>query len=412
MGNNNFYIDTLKKQYISWDNLIEKINVLKQYKPYCYEKDAPQVFQQLIVSLLLDTPITLLDGDFSIDEINRLTQNEKCIEQQIDCNLTNPILDKNDLLSTIGTKNYKNWGMTIYTSGTTGLPKQVTHNFDSITRFVKQSPKHNQNVWGFAYNPTHMAGIQVFLQALLNGNTIINLFGQNKEDIFTSIQTHNITNISATSTFYRLLLPYTGSYSSVTRITSGGEKFDTNIQKSLLELMPNAKILNVYASTELGTLFAAEGDIFTVKKELRPLIIINEGELHVHTSLLAKITLKLESEWYSTGDTVEIITEEPLSFKFLARKSEMINTGGYKVNPNEVEDAIRQTHGVNEVRVYGKNNSILGNIIMAEVVRENDTVTEVTIRQNIQTKLQEYKIPRIIKFVEEINLTRTGKIKR
>lgn len=49
---------------------------------------------------------------------------------------------------------------------------------------------------------------------------------------------------------------------------------------------------------------------------------------------------------------------------------------------------------------------------MADVIRENGDVTEKTIREELQQKLQEFKIPRIMKFVEHLNVTRTGKISR
>ncbi len=94
------------------------------------------------------------------------------------------------------------WKVTLYTSGTTGIPKKVTHNFNSITRFVKISERNTNSIWGFAYNPTHMAGIQVFFQALLNGNAIVRLFGLSANEIHREINENFITHISATPTFY------------------------------------------------------------------------------------------------------------------------------------------------------------------------------------------------------------------
>jgi len=91
----------------------------------------------------------------------------------------------------------------------------------------------------------------------------------------------------------------------------------------------------------------------------------------------------------------------------------MINVGGYKVNPLEVEDAIFELPGVRNVRVYSKSNSVLGNIICCEIVCDkNTTLNEASIRTFLQSKIQEFKIPRIIRFVNEISKTRTGKIKR
>ena len=90
----------------------------------------------------------------------------------------------------------------------------------------------------------------------------------------------------------------------------------------------------------------------------------------------------------------------------------MINVGGYKVNPNELEGCIRECQGVMDVYVYAKDSKILGKIICCDVVREDENITEKMIREQLRQKLQEFKIPRIFKFVEQLNVTRTGKISR
>jgi acyl-CoA synthetase (AMP-forming)/AMP-acid ligase II len=122
--------------------------------------------------------------------------------------------------------------------------------------------------------------------------------------------------------------------------------------------------------------------------------------------------LKILDGWYQTGDLIEIISKKPNTFRFVSRKNEMINTGGYKVNPLEVEDVIRLCEGVTDVLVFAKKNSLLGNLVICEVVRHNELLTEKQIRFFLQDKLQEFKIPRIIKFVESLKITRTGKIIR
>ena len=301
--------------------------------------------------------------------------------------------------------------MTLYTSGTTGIPKRVTHNFNSITRFVKISERNSISIWGFAYNPTHMAGIQVFFQALLNGNTIVRLFGLSPNEIHSEIKENGITHISATPTFYRLLLPCEETFQSLERITSGGEKFNDKTIMQLKGIFPNAKITNVYASTEAGTLFASDNDIFSIKPEYEHLIRVENDELLIHSSLMGSSDISIK-EWYNTGDLIEIINEKPLKFRFISRKSDMINVGGYKVNTLEVEETILTLAGIRNVLVYSKSNSVLGNIICCEVVCDDEQVSELSIRTFLQSKIQEFKIPRIIRFVDELSTTRTGKIKR
>jgi len=237
------------------------------------------------------------------------------------------------------------------------------------------------------------------------------LFGLPTKEIHKEIKENGITHISATPTFYRLLLPCDETFQSVERVTSGGEKFNEKTIAQLKGIFPNAKITNVYASTEAGTIFASDNDIFTIKPEFAHLIRLSNDELLIHTSLMGSSDKNVE-EWYNTGDLVEKISDDPLKFRFTTRKSDMINVGGYKVNPIEVEEAMLSIPGVNNVRVFPKANSVLGNIICSEVVRDNDGITEASIRTVLQSKIQEFKIPRIIRFVDELSTTRTGKIKR
>lgn len=409
---NIFLKDIDNERLVSWDFLIDDIKNTSIYNPYCKSADYYTVFKQIILSVLLDDEIILLDSDFTESELINLTgyTDYTKFNKPIDKSTLLIVANKKELIDKLSNV-YENWKITMFTSGTTGIPKKVSHDLKSITRFVKVSERNEKSIWGFAYNPTHMAGIQVFFQALLNGNSIIRLFGLDTKDIYNAIKNNEITHISATPTFYRLLLPCSETFPSVERITSGGEKFNEKTFKHLNEIFPNAKITNVYASTEAGTLFASQNDIFSVRPEYESLIHIENNELLIHSSLMGSTETNID-EWYNTGDVIEVVSQKPLKFRFVNRKSEIINVGGYKVNPLEVEEAILTLTGINNVRVYSKSNSVLGNIICCEVVANSNHITESSIRAFLQSKIQEFKIPRVIRFVEELSTTRTGKLKR
>lgn len=407
-----FFRDASNSITVTWDDLIHDIVNTDTYNRFCYKNNFYEILKHIIVSLLCHEEITLLDNDFTEDELISLTgsadvaRHEKPIEKK---HFTN-IKSKDDLLQKLQPP-IENWSITMFTSGTTGLPKKVSHSFQSITRFVRVSEKNISNVWGFAYNPTHIAGTQVFFQALLNGNAIVRLFGLSKDEIYKEIEEFGITNISATPTFYRLMLPTEKAYPSVIRITSGGEKFDEKTIKQLTKIFLNAKITNVYASTEAGTLFASDGDVFSIKPEMMPMVKIENDELFIHNSLMGMSEIN-HGEWYNTGDLIKIISTDPLKFIFVSRKNEMINVGGYKVNPHEIEETIRSMPGIKDVCVFAKHNSVLGNIICCDIVKTDESLDEPTIRAYLQSRLQEFKIPRMIKFANKLTMTRTGKIKR
>lgn len=410
---NLFLKDIGRDRLITWDFLIDEINNTSIYNPYCKPDDYYTVFKQIILSLAIGEEIILLDSDFTDSELINLTGHFEYSEfnRPVDKSKIPFLRNKKELIEKLSNPSEK-WRVTLFTSGTTGIPKKVSHDFKSISRFVKVSGRNKKSVWGFAYNPTHMAGLQVFFQALLNGNSIIRLFGLKAQDIYKEIKGNEISHISATPTFYRLLIPSDEKFPSVERITSGGEKFNEKTFEQLNEIFPNAKITNVYASTEAGTLFASQNDVFSVRAEYEHLIRIENNELIIHSSLIGRTGTTNIEEWYNTGDLIEIVSQDPLKFRFVNRKSEMINVGGYKVNPLEVEEAILSLTGIKDVRVYSKTNSVLGSIICCEVVTNNKQITEPSIRTFLQSKIQEFKIPRIFHFVEELSTTRTGKIKR
>ena len=259
-----------------------------------------------------------------------------------------------------------------------------------------------------------MAGIQVFFQAFVNQNTMVNVFGKSRDEVLRQIDDKRVTHISATPTFYRLLLPFERPYGHVARVTLGGEKSDARLYDAIHKIFPNAKINNVYASTEAGTLFAAKDDCFQIPLSIRDKIRVENNELLIHKSLLGTSEgFLFTNDFYHSGDLIEWVDEEAGLFRFKSRKNELINVGGYKVTPGEVEDAIMSLDGVRQVLVYGKSNSILGNVLCADVQKETGSpLTETDIKRALSARLQDFKIPRRIKFVDELSLTRTGKLKR
>ena len=161
-------------------------------------------------------------------------------------------------------------------------------------------------------------------------------------------------------------------------------------------------------------MFAAKGDSFQIPEAIKDKFKVVDDELLIHKSLLGSSdSFKFTDDYYHSGDLIEWVNESQGLFRFKSRKNELINVGGYKVNPGEVEIAIMDIDGVKQAMVYGKANSILGNVLCAEVVLESGAeLKEQDIKKVLAAQLQNFKIPRRFKFVEEISLTRTGKLKR
>lgn len=401
-----------KNQAISYNKLIKDIGGIREISEVIYYEDIYSILKNVVACLYYNSSVTIIDSDLSDAEVyelgftneklnasKKIPENEitfekfiRVIRQHINDNFPSP------------------WKITLFTSGTTGQPKRVTHTFKSMNRYIKVSEKHRDDVWALAYNPTHIAGLQVLFQALLNINTIHYVFDSDRKNVIDTIEKGNITHISATPTFYRLLLPYEKPFGNVKRVTSGGEKLNSDLLRQLKEVFPNAKILNTYASTESGTLFAADGEYFHIPHHLKSEIKIVDNEVFIHKNISA-IQEGNEKEWYSTGDLVEFVDDN--RFKIISRKNDEINVGGYKVNLLEIEEKLLAHPDIYNVVVHSKSNSILGNIITAEaVLKPKSSITEKDIRKYLSRQLQDYKIPRIIKFVDGIERSRTGKAKR
>ena len=392
----------------TYDTLLSDINRGTSYFPLYQSDNLYDYFLNLILALIANKPLILIDADLRHSQISGVdTALINCAE---------PLTKKTfkGMREVLDEMEKSTSEISIFTSGTTGQPKEVIHNLHSLTRAVRVSVNYRKQVWGYAYNPTHMAGLQVFFQAFENLNTLVNIFHLSRLDVYRNIREKRITHISATPTFYRLLLPAEGVCPLVVRVSLGGEKSDCKLHESILKIFPNAKINNIYASTEAGTLFAAKGENFQIPSNVIAKIKIVKNELWIHKSLLGKSDSFIFSEdYYCTGDIVEWVDSEKGIFRFKSRKNELINVGGYKVNPSEVEESILQIPDVLQAVVFGKKNSVLGNILCAELkLIPGSQLTEISIRSYLSNVLQDFKIPRRIRFVESFSLTRTGKIKR
>ena len=299
----------------------------------------------------------------------------------------------------------------IASSGTTGKPKWVYHRMDTLARSVKVSSSHRDDVWGLAYSPDRFAGMQVILQAICNRNTIISLLGLPPDEIHAAIEAYSISRLSATPTWFRLLVNGTMKHETVRSITVGGEVCHPSLMTEMQRVFPNAKFRNIYASTEAGSLFHSDADTFVVTQDRKNLVRVEDGQLCLHETLIAEsLRGNCVDAFFPTGDEVEIVRESPLTLRVLARRSDWINVGGVKVNPHAVEDALLQIVGIREARVFAQKNSVVGNLVCAEIVLDKEVqYTVADIRRILSSQLDNYSIPRIIQFVDKIGISPSGK---
>ena len=399
----------------TYGDLAKFVSGASAYFPVIKTASIKDFFYRLVLALANNKDVLLADEDFKQD--NPELKKAAFLSDEDRELAPGECFKDVDLLISAVEKSTSN--IVLFSSGTSGQRKIVSHQMQSFLRSVRKSATSSKDLWGFAYNPAHMAGLQVFFQAFLNANTLVNLFGKGKEEIFSLVDKNSITHISATPTFYRMLFPENNTHRSLRRITCGGEKSGASLHAKLLRIFPNARINNIYAATEFGTLLVSDGEYFAISPECSGKIKIEDSELLVSGKLLGKITggegvnPPCADGWYKTGDMVEFADKERRLFKFTARKKNFLNVGGYKVNIEEVEDAIRQMPQIEDALVYGRKNSVTGNVLCADIkLLPGSELSQRDVRIFLEAKLQNFKIPRKINFVGAMERTNSGKIKR
>jgi acyl-CoA synthetase (AMP-forming)/AMP-acid ligase II len=301
----------------------------------------------------------------------------------------------------------------ILTSGTTGVPKETRYFWRELMQRMSVKPGQEDSRWLLAYHLNHFAGIQVFLHTLLNAATLVIPKSKSFEHCLRAVSEQGVDHISATPTFWRM---FTGMLQEsdlkkihLRHITLGGESVTGDLLKKLLTFFPDTPISQIYATTELGVCFTVRDNqkgfpvSYLQVNNLPVQLKIEEDELHV---LSPK-----SGEWTPTGDLVRIEGDRVL---FLGRKEETINIGGRKVHPHEIEEMIAGIPGVQAVRVYGVKNAVTGQLVAADI-KMLPGFDKQKIEGEIQAlageKLERYKQPRILSFVNELPMA-NQKIKR
>lgn len=314
----------------------------------------------------------------------------------------------------------------IMSSGTTGVPKLAQHSIESLLgRIRPASPDRERQRWLLTYHPSTYGGLQVLLSALIAGAELITTTNPTIARLCETALTYQPSHISGTPTFWRSFLVGLGSQAStlqLRQITLGGEIADKHILEALSGIYPAASISHIYASTEGGALFSVRDGLpgFPARWletgidgiELR----IREGVLQVKSArgMQRYVTqesarVMTEDGWLITGDLAERTGDRVY---FCGRKDMMLNVGGAKVRPEEVEEVLFSFSEISDARVYGIRNAITGFVLAADIVvkpgRDVNGLRAV-LPGNLRSRLEAYKVPRIYNFVSSIATSEAGK---
>ena len=309
------------------------------------------------------------------------------------------------------------------TSGTTGTPKWIGHKADNLSRKVKATAYSSTLRWALCYQPVRFAGMQVLLQSLLSGAAICDCSSGDMNYRISLMQHYSVNAISATPSLWRQLL-MTGQLNTLAleQLTLGGEIADQSLLDTLSAMFPRAKLLHIYASTEAGVGFAVAD-----KQAGFPVSWLETGQNGLSFKLDAQqhlwlkppcepgssLAARLDSEGFLNTEDVVMIQGDRVHF--LGRASGVINVGGYKVHPEQVEQVLLQHPGVQQAKVYAKASSILGQLVVADIVADstgNSATLQTALLTHCMQHLQRYQIPARFNFVSSLTTNNTGKLSR
>ena len=164
-----------KEEEYTYDDLLESLNEGSIYYPYYKTSNVYSYFVNLIKAIASGQPLVLLDSDINPSEIAGLDESKVNVAKSIE------LISFQNMDEVVAAVQNSKSEITIFTSGTTGQPKKVVHSISTLTRSVRLGDRYKGQIWAYAYNPTHMAGLQVFFQAFENQNTLVNVFNQSHE---------------------------------------------------------------------------------------------------------------------------------------------------------------------------------------------------------------------------------------
>jgi acyl-coenzyme A synthetase/AMP-(fatty) acid ligase len=322
----------------------------------------------------------------------------------------------------------------LLTSGTTGSPKLVVHTLQSLGGALPtQAQAGARSIWSTFYDIRRYGGLQIYLRAVLSGSPfVLSSPGEPTVDFLARAAAAGVTHISGTPSHWRrALMSGQAAVLKPQYVRLSGEVADQALLDNLRAVYPNARIAHAFASTEAGVAFdvndglagfplafvdnpSGEIELKVVDHTLR----IRSGRSAARYLGAAPGVLVSDDGYVDTGDMVELVQGR---YYFRGRVGGVINVGGLKVYPEEVEAVLNSDPRVRMSLVRARRNPITGAVVVADVVLANPQSPDPSdapdaVKSDLldacRRHLAAHKVPAMLRFVPALEFTAAGKLVR
>lgn len=330
--------------------------------------------------------------------------------------------EKPELVKKFASKGHP--GLIIFTSGSTGKPKAILQDVEYVSKKFLQKRKGWKTPLFLLMD--HFGGFNTFLSSFAYGGTAICLKSRTPEVVAKTIEKSKANILPTTPTFLNFLIMsqqhVVYDLSSIELITYGTEPMPETTLQTIAKVFPNVRLKQTFGLSELGVLPSAskKDDSVWIRlggKGFETKVIDNILWIKSEANMVGYINAPNpfdDEGWMCTGDIVE---ERGGYIRFKGRESEIINTGGKKVFPLEVENIISQSENIRNVSVEPKKHPIMGQVIQARVsliFPEDSVLLSERLRSFCNNKLARYKVP--VRFIivddKELRSERFKKIRK
>ncbi len=306
-------------------------------------------------------------------------------------------------------------GLVLFSSGSTGKNKAALHSFTDLLEKFKVVRKKMRTLTFLLFD--HIGGINTLFYTLSNGGTVVSIPSRDPKIVCQAIENHKVELLPTSPTFLNLLLISEAyrqhNLASLKLITYGTELMPESTLKRIREIFPNAKLLQTYGLSELGILRSKskDPDSLWVKvggEGFETKVVDGLLWVRAKSAMMGYLNAPSpfdEDGWMNTQDMVEVNGDY---LRILGRQTDIINIGGQKVYPAEVESLLMDMENVKDATVRSEKNPITGNIVVARIFLdepEDPSMLKKRVRKFCKGRLESYKIPVKIELGDDIQYT-------